>query len=88
VVAPTDASRAGITVRESDYSITTLTANGTTTSAPVTLDSLSIGPIRRENVKALVARPGALNQSLLGHTFLEKLASYEVRGDRLILRDR
>lgn len=88
VLSAADAARAGITVRDSDFSITTQTANGTSSAAPVVLDSVSIGAIRRDHVKALVARPGALDQSLLGHTFLDRLASYEVRGDRLILRDR
>ena len=37
-------------------------------------------------VPALVTRPGTLATNLLGMTFLERLASYEVRGNRLILR--
>jgi aspartyl protease family protein len=37
-------------------------------------------------VPALVARPGMLGENLLGMTFLERLASYEVRGNRLVLR--
>jgi predicted aspartyl protease len=32
-----------------------------------------------------VARPGALEESLLGMTFLERLRSYAVERDRLIL---
>jgi aspartyl protease family protein len=36
-------------------------------------------------VPALVARPGALNESLLGMSFLERLRSYSVERDRLIL---
>jgi aspartyl protease family protein len=39
-------------------------------------------------VPALVSRPGALRENLLGMTFLDRLASFEVRGDRLILRER
>ena len=33
----------------------------------------------------MVARPGALSGNLLGQTFLDRLARYEVRGDKLIL---
>jgi aspartyl protease family protein len=54
----------------------------------VTLDMLRVGSIAERRVRALVARPGALRENLLGMTFLERLTSYEVRGNRLILRGR
>ena len=38
------------------------------------------------NVRALVVRPGALNESLLGMSFLERLQSYTVERGRLVLR--
>ena len=41
--------------------------------------------ITERNVNAMVARPGALSGNLLGQTFLDRLARYEVRGDKLIL---
>jgi aspartyl protease family protein len=44
--------------------------------------------VTERNVDALVAKPGALRENLLGMSFLERLASYEVREDRLILRQR
>jgi aspartyl protease family protein len=62
------------------------TANGRALAAPVTLDRLSVGPIAMRRVPALVAREGLLDGNLLGQTFLEKLESYEVRGNRLVLR--
>jgi len=43
-------------------------------------------PSSKAVVAALVARRGALNTNLLGHTFLDRLESYSVRGDRLTLR--
>jgi aspartyl protease family protein len=52
----------------------------------VTLDRVAIGSIREQRVRALVAKPGVLHENLLGMTFLERLASYEVRNNRLILR--
>ncbi|HST93799.1 MAG TPA: retroviral-like aspartic protease family protein, partial [Microvirga sp.] len=57
-------------------------------AAPLVIDSLSVGPITARNVRALIARSGVLHANLLGMTFLERLASYEVRGNRLILRGR
>jgi len=35
-----------------------------------------------------VTKPGVLRENLLGMSFLERLASYEVRQNRLILRGR
>ncbi len=49
------------------------------------LDQIAIGPIVMRNVPALVARPGALDESLLGMSFLERLKSYAVERDRLVL---
>jgi aspartyl protease family protein len=64
------------------------TANGRTMTAPVVLDRLSIGSIGFTRVPALVAKPGLLNDNLLGQTVLGRLESYEVRGNRLVLRAR
>jgi len=71
-----------------NYVVPVATANGRTLAAPVTLETLTIGSITERRVRALVARPGTLGENLLGMTFLERLASYEVRGNRLILRGR
>lgn len=82
-----DARIAGIVPLESDYSLDTHTANGIAKVAPAMADTLSVGGIVMRNVRVTVSKPGALGRSLLGHTFMDKLKSYEVRGDRLILRD-
>ena len=37
-------------------------------------------------VEALVAKPGTLNENLLGMSFLKRLRSYEFSGDFLTLR--
>ncbi|MXQ13874.1 retropepsin-like aspartic protease family protein [Microvirga makkahensis] len=69
-----------------DYSVPVATANGGALAAPILIERLSIGPITERNIRALIAREGVLHANLLGMTFLERLASYEVRGNRLILR--
>src|SRR5208337_1538859 len=51
-------------------------------------DQVAVGPILMRNVPALVARPGALEESLLGMSFLERLKSYTVERGRLILTAR
>lgn len=76
----------GIKAETLNYSIPVSTANGTALAAPIVIERLSVGPITERNVRALVARSGVLHANLLGMTFLERLASYEVRGNRLILR--
>ena len=62
------------------------TANGRSMTARVRLDNVAIGPLDRRKVEALVAKPGALTQSLLGMSFLSRLRSYEFSGDFLTLR--
>lgn len=88
VLRAEEARALGLELRPEDFTVGIATANGRSTAAPVTLRSVEIGDIREEGVQALVARPGALRENLLGMSFLERLASYEVRGDRLILRGR
>ena len=54
--------------------------------APVTLDRITIGNIVERSVPALIAQPGALRTNLLGMSFLNRLESWEVREDKLLLR--
>jgi aspartyl protease family protein len=86
VLTPEDAKKAGIDTESLTYRIPVLTANGRTVAARVRLDEVAIGPLDRTKVEALVARPGALTQSLLGMSFLSRLRSYEFSGDFLTLR--
>jgi aspartyl protease family protein len=86
VLTPKDARRAGIDPNKLTYRVPVLTANGRTVAARVRLKEVSIGPLDRKSVEALVARPNALTQSLLGMSFLGRLRSYEFSGDFLTLR--
>jgi aspartyl protease family protein len=52
----------------------------------VSLDRLAVGGLTERAVPALVAQPGQLKNNLLGMTFLNRLESWEVRGDRLRMR--
>jgi aspartyl protease family protein len=82
-----DAERVGIIPENLDYSMTVMTANGRSRAAPVTLTSVAIGPIVRNNVAASVAEDGKLDQSLLGMSFLETLGSLQMQTDELRIRD-
>ncbi|MBU2582531.1 MAG: TIGR02281 family clan AA aspartic protease [Alphaproteobacteria bacterium] len=86
VLKPADAERAGINVSNLAFTAPVSTANGTTFAAPVRLRSIDVGGIILEDVEALVTKPGSLNESLLGMSFLRRLRSYEFSGDFLTLR--
>lgn len=86
VLKPTDARAAGIDVDKLNYSVPVRTANGTAYAAAVRIKRMVIGGIVVEGVEALVAKPGALSESLLGMSFLKRLRSYEFSGDFLTLR--
>jgi aspartyl protease family protein len=86
VLKPADAERAGIDLAALTFSTPVSTANGTTFAAPVRLRRLAIGDIVLEDIEALIAQPGNLNESLLGMSFLRRLRSYEFSGDFLTLR--
>jgi aspartyl protease family protein len=87
VVLTQDAARAaGLPLEVLSYSVNVETANGRARAAPVTLDRLAIGTIVERSVPALIAQPGQLKTNLLGMSFLNRLQSWEVRGDRLLMR--
>ena len=88
VLRAENAASLGFRPEALNYSIPVSTANGTALAAPVVIDSLSVGSITEKRVPALIARTGVLHANLLGMSFLERLGSYEVRGNRLILRAR
>jgi aspartyl protease family protein len=87
VVLTQDAAKAaGLPLEVLAYTVTVDTANGRARAAPVTLDRVAVGSIVARSVPALIAPPGQLRVSLLGMSFLKRLDSWEVRGDRLLLR--
>jgi aspartyl protease family protein len=80
-----DAQRAGIYVKDSDFTQRTQTANGIARAAPVILERVSIGDITIRNVRASVAERGRQNVTLLGMTFLSRLSRTEMRKGTLVL---
>ena len=86
VLTRDDAKAAGLPLEVLAYTVNIDTANGRTRAAPVTLDRIAIGSLVERSVDALVAQPGQLKTSLLGMSFLNRLQSWEVSGDRLMLR--
>ncbi len=80
------AKAAGLPLEVLAYNVNVDTANGRTRAAAVTLDRLAVGDIVERSVPALIAQPGQLRTNLLGMSFLNRLESWEVRGDKLIMR--
>ena len=86
VIREADAARLGVDTRRLKFTVPVQTANGVTYAAHVRLESIAIGSIRVEGVDALVSKPGALRENLLGMSFLSRLRSYEFSGEFLTLR--
>lgn len=80
------AKAAGLPIEILSYTVNVDTANGRTHAAAVTLDRLVVGGLIERSVPALVAQEGKLKSNLLGMSFLDRLESWEVRGDKLRMR--
>jgi aspartyl protease family protein len=85
VLTAADARRAGVDASGLNFDVPVATANSEAMAAEVRLDQIAVGPIVMRNVPAMVARRGALDESLLGMSFLERLKSYTVERDRLVM---
>lgn len=82
-----DAERAGLNPDGLDFTVPVMTANGTAKAARAVIDELRIGAIVRRRVPVLVTEAGRLDRSLLGMNVIGTLSGFDMRGDRLILRD-
>ncbi|WP_315833144.1 TIGR02281 family clan AA aspartic protease [Bradyrhizobium prioriisuperbiae] len=80
------AKAAGLPLELLDYNVDIETANGRTRAARLTLDRLAIGKLVERSVPALVLPRGQMKTNLLGMSFLDRLESWEVRADKLMLR--
>lgn len=76
----------GLPVEMLKFDVAIETANGRGRAASVVLERVSIGGIVERRVPALVSAPGDLKLSLLGMSFLKRMESIEMRGERLIMR--
>ena len=79
------ARRIGIRVAAPDFKYTVRTANGETRAAGVTIERLQIGRILVEDVEAVVLDDKALDGTLIGVSFLNRLAKYQVENGALLL---
>lgn len=84
VLSPADARRVGIDMARLRYTIEAQTANGTVRAAPVTLETMRIGPFDDRDVPAVVNEV-PIARSLLGLGYLDRFGSLTIAGDRLTL---
>ena len=87
VLTARDAARVGFNIDRLNFTVSVSTANGVTQAAPAIASQIAVGAISRERQQVLVAREGSLSQSLLGMTFINSLAGFQIKGDRMILTD-
>jgi len=84
VLSQGDAARIGIDTENLAYLGRAYTANGEVRTAPVRLDSIELGPVRHEDVRAVV-NGGEMDGSLLGMSYLQRFSSIEITGGKLVL---
>lgn len=79
------ARRIGLKLSKSDFRHKAKTANGTALFARATLREIRIGGIKVRHVPAAVLDDRALDTTLLGMSFLNRLKRFEFKGNRLRL---
>jgi aspartyl protease family protein len=80
-----DARSLGVVFPGDNFDVPVRTANGEGRARRVKLRSVSIGTITVRDVDALVLEQGALGTNLLGMSFLNRLARFEVQRGQLVL---
>jgi aspartyl protease family protein len=79
------ARRIGLSLKSSDFRHSVNTANGETRAAAVMIDRIEIGRVHVENIEAVVLDDKALSGTLIGMSFLKRLARFEVENGALLL---
>ena len=84
VLSSRDAERIGVDLNQLNYFGRALTANGEVRTAPVRLETVTLGPITDQNISAWV-NEGELHQSLLGMDYLHMFSNIQFADGRMIL---
>lgn len=75
----------GLSLRQQDFDRSVETANGRTRAAVAMVDAIEIGRVAVRDVPVLVLEDAALNQTLVGMSFLGKLSRFSVENGALVL---
>jgi aspartyl protease family protein len=79
------ARRVGLSLNAADFSHEVQTANGAIKAAVTMIDRLQIGNITVTGVQAIVLDDKALQNNLIGMSFLSRLSKYQVENSTLVL---
>ncbi len=79
------ARQIGLVITQDDFKYTVDTANGKARAASATIASLQIGRIVVENVQAVILDDNALDGTLIGGSFLNRLGKYQVENGALVM---
>jgi len=82
------ARKAGIRVRNEDFTVEVRTANGITSGATASISNLYLGSIHIRNVKSLILKDEALSQVLLGMSALNRLGKITLGNKELVITPR
>jgi aspartyl protease family protein len=82
-----DAGNAGLRPGSLDFNVPVSTANGMAQAARVKIDRIAIDGIEVDDVDGMVLPEGALQGTLLGMSFLSRLASFKIEDGTLYLKD-
>ena len=75
----------GLPIEMLEYNVDLETAGGHTKAARLTLQRLAVGKLVEKSVPALVVPRGQMKTNLLGMSFLDRLESWGVRAEKLML---
>ena len=75
----------GLPIEMLEYNVDLETAGGHTKAARLTIDRLAVGKLVEKSIPALVVPRGQMKTNLLGMSFLDRLESWSVRADKLML---
>ena len=79
------AKAVGVPLELLEYNVEVQTAGGQTKAARLWLDRMAIGKLVERSVQALVVPRGQMKTNLLGMSFLDRLESWGVRAEKLML---
>ncbi|WP_318528240.1 TIGR02281 family clan AA aspartic protease [Mesorhizobium sp. ZC-5] len=79
------ARRIGISLDRDDFKYEVRTANGVTRAAGIVIERIQIGRIMVEDVQAAVLEDTALDGTLVGMSFLNRLSKFHVENGALLL---
>jgi len=79
------AKAVGLPLELLEYNVDVQTASGQTKAARLWLDRVAIGKLVERSVPALVVPRGQMKTNLLGMSFLDRLESWGVQADKVML---